>query len=609
MHGPHMNKLPSRQKITELFEIRNTLVNCQSINEVVRIGVEVARDKVGAQTASIFLFSKDDLLRRAGIIGIDKHGLQLNDNWNANESYQVGESFTGKAIIPTDKSPFGTPQFSINLEQDEISSISRSIYLEKLGILKCAMAVPISGQHRTYGVLEVINKVDEQGQIREGWVYSEEDAYVLTIISTSVATAISNLRRIGELQMLADVSEKLIEPFREHSDLKETCRYIAVKLTDSLFKYMACRIWIMDSENNLNLLAEAVFNENEKKKDFSFSSFAGAIEHQVFETGELKIVENIEFDANLANKLSWTQINKFVSVICMPLSIDNTNLGVITLYTSARDKFHGLDKIILKNISYLLSSVVRIFSIIGQLRDVRREFVRLTDQIVSTAGNVGHDYWMQEVLHQYKNELLNLQRKLEESVESSPGRQRKIVQEQILWITNRIHDIRNQFEQVSLVRVDINRTIRDVVRYFSLDRNSNIHFNLNLGSIADIEANEADIKVVILNIVSNAIKATEVEFKKDPTITIETEVIDVDRITYIQISIEDNGVGIKKEVGDLVFKQGFTTYPGGTGMGLFITRNILRNYSGKIHFDSSVGRGTTFYVRIPLKRFEWNEDN
>lgn len=71
----------------------------------------------------------------------------------------------------------------------------------------------------------------------------------------------------------------------------------------------------------------------------------------------------------------------------------------------------------------------------------------------------------------------------------------------------------------------------------------------------------------------------------------------------IQIEIHDDGVGIANSIRDLVFDPFFTTKPvgKGTGQGLAICFDIIVNkHRGRIWFDSEVGRGTTFFVRIPI---------
>jgi PAS domain S-box-containing protein len=72
-----------------------------------------------------------------------------------------------------------------------------------------------------------------------------------------------------------------------------------------------------------------------------------------------------------------------------------------------------------------------------------------------------------------------------------------------------------------------------------------------------------------------------------------------------EISISDTGVGIPEAVRSRVFEPFFTTKAvgKGTGQGLALAHNaIVRRHGGKIWFDSEMGKGTTFYIRLPLAK-------
>jgi signal transduction histidine kinase len=71
----------------------------------------------------------------------------------------------------------------------------------------------------------------------------------------------------------------------------------------------------------------------------------------------------------------------------------------------------------------------------------------------------------------------------------------------------------------------------------------------------------------------------------------------------VEISVSDTGVGIPEAVRSRVFEPFFTTKPvgKGTGQGLALAHTaIVRRHGGKIWFDSELGKGTTFYIRIPF---------
>ena len=69
------------------------------------------------------------------------------------------------------------------------------------------------------------------------------------------------------------------------------------------------------------------------------------------------------------------------------------------------------------------------------------------------------------------------------------------------------------------------------------------------------------------------------------------------------ISVSDTGCGIPETIRDKVFDPFFTTKAigRGTGQGLAIAHSIVvESHGGTLTFDSEVGKGTTFYVRLPL---------
>jgi signal transduction histidine kinase len=73
----------------------------------------------------------------------------------------------------------------------------------------------------------------------------------------------------------------------------------------------------------------------------------------------------------------------------------------------------------------------------------------------------------------------------------------------------------------------------------------------------------------------------------------------LERDDVFRVEIEDNGVGIPAEKQSKVFEPNFTTKSSGTGLGLAISRNIIEKSKGSIWFESTVGKGTIFYLVLP----------
>jgi CheY-like chemotaxis protein len=65
--------------------------------------------------------------------------------------------------------------------------------------------------------------------------------------------------------------------------------------------------------------------------------------------------------------------------------------------------------------------------------------------------------------------------------------------------------------------------------------------------------------------------------------------------------VADTGRGIPKDIAEKIYDPFFTTKEigKGTGLGLSMVYDIVKNHGGNIHFDSTMGKGTTFYIELP----------
>ena len=100
---------------------------------------------------------------------------------------------------------------------------------------------------------------------------------------------------------------------------------------------------------------------------------------------------------------------------------------------------------------------------------------------------------------------------------------------------------------------------------------------------------------MILNLVVNAFQAMQ----DTGTLRISTKVVG----TRVAVHVEDDGPGIEPEVQGRLFDPFFTTKPvgQGTGLGLYISYEIVRAHGGEIRVESEPGRGTHFTVMLPVK--------
>jgi signal transduction histidine kinase len=85
---------------------------------------------------------------------------------------------------------------------------------------------------------------------------------------------------------------------------------------------------------------------------------------------------------------------------------------------------------------------------------------------------------------------------------------------------------------------------------------------------------------------------------------VQTSFIEPDQV---QVTVRDAGVGLKADELTRLFAPFYTTKPTGTGVGLSISRLIVDAHGGKIWAQPNDGRGTTFYVSIPIAADDTSE--
>jgi signal transduction histidine kinase len=210
-------------------------------------------------------------------------------------------------------------------------------------------------------------------------------------------------------------------------------------------------------------------------------------------------------------------------------------------------------------------------------------------------------------VHKYKNDLQNFKAGFEEMLNAKAARRASIANKHVLQIRLLLGEIRSDMT-TRRTRVDINELVRNALHFYEVDpKNAGIRFERKLDrGLPALDAREGEIRAIIDNLVSNAIKAIRRAGRKDGLIAVATSRVRANDIECLELSVADNGSGIKNEDRNKIYNRGYTTFDGGTGEGLFMTRRIVQaTFGGTIHLVSAVDQGTTFFVRIPLRRNEW----
>jgi signal transduction histidine kinase len=123
-----------------------------------------------------------------------------------------------------------------------------------------------------------------------------------------------------------------------------------------------------------------------------------------------------------------------------------------------------------------------------------------------------------------------------------------------------------------------------------------IRLETEFSEVPVISADPNKLKQVVINLVMNAVQAMQGEGR----VVLQTG---INRDGDLELLVKDDGPGIPEGLQEQVFVPFFTTKPEGegTGLGLYICQNIIREHGGVITLESQPGAGTTFRICLPVK--------
>jgi signal transduction histidine kinase/ActR/RegA family two-component response regulator len=153
---------------------------------------------------------------------------------------------------------------------------------------------------------------------------------------------------------------------------------------------------------------------------------------------------------------------------------------------------------------------------------------------------------------------------------------------------------------------DINLMLRDFIRIQMLgiqSRKKKLHLVGDVNKELRVRGDSNRIRQVLTNLVSNALK-----FTNEGNVWLRVSILDQDKdIVRLRCEVQDEGVGIS----DAQMKRLFEPFTqadsstarrfGGTGLGLSISKKLVQLMNGSIGASSLQGRGSTFWIEIPLK--------
>ncbi len=204
------------------------------------------------------------------------------------------------------------------------------------------------------------------------------------------------------------------------------------------------------------------------------------------------------------------------------------------------------------------------------------------------ASMVGHD--LRGPLQTINNALYMMKNTPDMTVEAQ-----EVARRAVQRAAGMLEELRSQTRDtpLSFRPTDLAALIRATVEEAQIPESVSVALEAGDG-LEDVSLDPIQMRRVLDNLIGNAVDAMSQGGKLTVAAMKEED-------GYIHITVSDNGVGISEEEKPNLFKPFHTTKPDGMGLGLTYCKRTVEAHGGIITVESTVGEGTTFTIKIPLK--------
>ncbi len=413
--------------------------------------------------------------------------------------------------------------------------------------------------------------------------------------------AIENKR----LRVEASVVHEFVETVNRPLDREQVCLQLLNALEDEI-SYREALVYLVDSETG-QLRPSAVSDRDRNYRHVgryvqSLPNFAGgqvsgrSLAGVVFQTGKAIIVTDGHSDGRFVGLRSHLR-----SFLAVPIEVKSRVIGVLEIATSEPGAYDEHDErrvATLARYAAVWIENVRLFEEAAKVEALRK-VDRLKSELLST---VSHE--LRTPLASIKGYTTSL---LRTDVQWDPETQREflqIIDEESDRLSSLIADLLEMSEiEAGVLRVEkepvrLTRLVQKVAKKLRPTAREHV---ISVSCAPDVPETMGDprrLEQVLHNLIVNAIK-----YSPDGTpIQVRVERSGDD----ILVSVKDQGVGIAPEHLEHVFERFYRVdgalarETGGSGLGLPICRGLVEAHGGKIHVESQLGCGSTFYFTIPI---------
>ena len=453
--------------------------------------------------------------------------------------------------------------------------------------IRCEMAAPLSEGNRTVGALNV--------DALEKNAFSREDLRLLVLMANEASRVLENMWMIQQLRRKAEQLQTLVLVGQDMAGTRSVEQVLESITREALL--------LLDCSMSAFFLYEA---ERDKLKLYSLQDKSGTLVHE--ETlspshsllgtalrGHRQVQTRDLFRTEEHHFTNLIREKNLHSMLVTPVVYEEEPIGLITLYVDISHRFNDDERLIAKALADLGAIAIqnaRLYDRVFSSEEILRKSERLT-----TLGTLAA-----EIAHEIRNPLMVVRLlfdslQLSEEADDHQEKDLSIIREKLKHldqIAGRILDF-GKSREAFRIQCPIGDIMSEAALLVRLKlEQSKVTLTMNeLGSECLVFVDKGQIQQALLNLILNALGA----MPDGGHLTLETS---VDQDKRIQILVKDTGTGIPYEFKSRIFDSFLTARSGGTGLGLTISKRILRAHDGDLELVESSSQGTVFRLSLPI---------
>ena len=473
----------------------------------------------------------------------------------------------------------GEPLLCQDVEQEEK-------YFQLDERVRAEMAAPLTEGGRTVGALNVDSC--------EVGAFDEEDLRLLVLIANEASRVLENMWMIQQLRKKADQLQSLVLLSQDISGTRKFDEVLHTISREGLL-LLSCRLsafFLYDEKQDLLHLQclhdeKGLRNYEETLKPGDSLLGTALRGHRQVQTRDLLRTEEHHF-------MDLIRSENLTSMLVTPVIFEDAPIGLLVHYIDSPHRFHDDEQMIARALADLGAIAIENARLYGRVFD-SEESMRKSERL-TTLGTLAA-----EIAHEIRNPLMVVRLlfdslKLEEQEDEHKGKDLLVIREKL----NHLEQIAGRILEFGKSRESFRKNVR--VREILEDAAVLVRLKLeqsqvslqwgNLLNTEEVFVDKGQIQQVLLNLMLNAIEV----MPSGGELFIDTEIKD----GWANIYLRDQGTGIPEDLRERIFESFLTGKTGGTGLGLTISKRIMRAHDGDLELIESGPQGTTFRISLPL---------